>query len=188
MHLYAGPSPEFITDSSHHRIAASRSRLRSHPARAAIRFARSCIYTAQGFEFNYVGVIWGEGLRYDPDAGKWLAISARSLVKNTYRMLLTRGLKGCYVCCVHKNTEHFVCSRTEPPDAAPLAPPAPSLKPEPVELPVGERKVLPFRRLPPIRATALLELHSARRPEDRSTHLYSHADDRPGRDCWVELP
>src|SRR5690606_8516052 len=28
-----------------------------------------CIYTAQGFEFDYVGVIWGRDLRYDPDTG-----------------------------------------------------------------------------------------------------------------------
>ncbi len=35
------------------------------------------------------------------------------LVKNTYRVLLTRGMKGCYVCFLDKATEDFFRSRTE---------------------------------------------------------------------------
>jgi DUF2075 family protein len=35
------------------------------------------------------------------------------LVKNTYRVLLTRGLKGCYVCFADRDTERFVRSRVE---------------------------------------------------------------------------
>ena len=30
-----------------------------------------CIYTAQGFEFDYVGVIFGRDLKYDFDKGTW---------------------------------------------------------------------------------------------------------------------
>ena len=70
-----------------------------------------CIYTAQGFEFDYVGVIFGRDLRWDPDSQEWIADFAHSydsvvkrsgdqfldLVKRTYRVLLTRGMKGCYV-------------------------------------------------------------------------------------------
>jgi DUF2075 family protein len=70
-----------------------------------------CIYTAQGFEFDYVGVIFGRDLRWDPDSQEWIADRALSydsvvkrsgdqfldLVKRTYRVLLTRGMKGCYV-------------------------------------------------------------------------------------------
>jgi DUF2075 family protein len=70
-----------------------------------------CVYTAQGFEFDYVGVIWGRDLRWNPATNDWIgdpshshdAIVKRSgdrftdLVKRTYRVLLTRGLKGCYV-------------------------------------------------------------------------------------------
>jgi hypothetical protein len=84
-----------------------------------------CIYTAQGFEFDYVGVIFGKDLKYDPDAGVWIGdktvshdtVVKRSgdrfvdLVKNTYRVLLTRGLKGCYVTFLDKNTERFFRSR-----------------------------------------------------------------------------
>ena len=32
-----------------------------------------CVYTAQGFEFDYVGVIFGEDLVYDFDAADWVA-------------------------------------------------------------------------------------------------------------------
>lgn len=85
-----------------------------------------CIYTAQGFEFDYVGVIWGRDLRYEPGIG-WVgdrAVSRDSpvrrsperfidLVKNTYRVLLSRGMKGCYVYFEDPETEKFVRSRTE---------------------------------------------------------------------------
>ena len=70
-----------------------------------------CVYTAQGFEFDYVGVIWGRDLRWDPATNDWIGDPSHShdsivkrsgdrftdLVKRTYRVLLTRGLKGCYV-------------------------------------------------------------------------------------------
>jgi DUF2075 family protein len=81
-----------------------------------------CIYTIQGFEFDYVGVIFGKDLVYDPEAGEWIGRpgnSADSMVKgtkedfvryakNVYRTLLTRGMKGCYVYFMDKDTEaHF---------------------------------------------------------------------------------
>jgi len=86
-----------------------------------------CVYTAQGFEFDYVGVIFGPDLVYEPGVGDWRGnprasadpVVRRSgetftkLVKNTYRVLLTRGMKGCYVYFVDKGTEHFFRSRTE---------------------------------------------------------------------------
>jgi hypothetical protein len=86
-----------------------------------------CIYTAQGFEFDYVGVIFGKDLVYDLDGQKWMGVKEEShdsevkrsgymftdLVKNTYRVLLTRGMKGCYVCFLDKDTERFVKSRMD---------------------------------------------------------------------------
>jgi SOS-response transcriptional repressor LexA len=86
-----------------------------------------CIYTAQGFEFDYVGVIFGEDLVYDFDAQQWVGVREKSadnvvkrsrdqftdLVKNTYRVLLSRGMKGCYVCFLDKDTERFFRSRIE---------------------------------------------------------------------------
>ncbi|WP_342766269.1 MULTISPECIES: DNA/RNA helicase domain-containing protein [unclassified Methanothrix] len=38
------------------------------------------------------------------------------LIKNSYKVLLTRGLKGCYVCFMDKDTERFVRSRMENPN------------------------------------------------------------------------
>lgn len=85
-----------------------------------------CIYTAQGFEFDYVGVIFGHDLVYRHDKG-WVGQKEHSkdrvvrgagdafldLVKNTYRVLLTRGLKGCFVYFMDNETEDFFRSRTE---------------------------------------------------------------------------
>ena len=86
-----------------------------------------CVYTAQGFEFDYIGVIFGTDLRWDPEAGTWVGDKAASfdhvvkrskdqfldLVKNTYRVLLTRGMKGCRVYFVDKATRDYVRSRME---------------------------------------------------------------------------
>lgn len=77
-----------------------------------------CIHTAQGLEFDYVGVFIGRDLVYDHATGRVLtdkrAISkddhssgirtapddvARRLILNTYKTLLTRGQKGCFVYC-----------------------------------------------------------------------------------------
>lgn len=87
-----------------------------------------CIYTAQGFEFDYVGVIFGRDLRYDPAAGEWVGERTVShdrkvkaakgqdfatLLKQVYRVLLTRGLKGCYVHFMDRATRDFFRSRIE---------------------------------------------------------------------------
>jgi len=86
-----------------------------------------CVYTAQGFEFDYVGVIFGLDLRYNMDKQQWKGFKENSfdhvvkrsgdkfvdLVKNTYRVLLSRGMKGCYVHFMDKDTERFFRSRME---------------------------------------------------------------------------
>lgn len=86
-----------------------------------------CVYTAQGFEFDYVGVIVGRDLVFDFDAGVWKGQPEHSAdsvvrrskedflryVKNTYRVLLTRGMKGCYVFFYDKDAERFVRSRID---------------------------------------------------------------------------
>ncbi|MGB3856449.1 MAG: DUF2075 domain-containing protein [Methanosarcina flavescens] len=86
-----------------------------------------CVYTIQGFEFDYVGVIFGKDLVYNFDIQRWEGhpeysedtVVKRSndqftdLVKNTYRVLLSRGMKGCYVYFMDKDTENFFKSRME---------------------------------------------------------------------------
>jgi uncharacterized protein len=88
-----------------------------------------CVYTAQGFEFDYVGVIVGPDLVYRPLEGGWVGQPAESrdkvvrqgvdraaftaFVKSTYRVLLTRGLRGCYVYLSDAPTRDFILSRLE---------------------------------------------------------------------------
>lgn len=69
-----------------------------------------CIYTAQGFEFDYIGVIVGNDLKYDSETGRIVTDMNASkdpmlrrkdgfdeYVRNIYRVLMSRGMKGCYV-------------------------------------------------------------------------------------------
>lgn len=83
-----------------------------------------CIHTSQGLEFDYVGVIIGNDLRFDGEhivtdftqrartdqslkgIKKFFKENpeealkvADEIIKNTYRTLMTRGMKGCYICC-----------------------------------------------------------------------------------------
>jgi DUF2075 family protein len=85
------------------------------------------IYTIQGFEFDYVGVIVGKDLMYNFGTNRWEGHPENSadavvkkanekfvdLVKNAYRVLLSRALKGCYVYFVDKETEKFVKTRIQ---------------------------------------------------------------------------
>jgi len=91
-----------------------------------------CIHTCQGLEVDYIGVIVGPDLlvrdgqvltqpaarakrdssvkgykkliERDPEEGKAMV---RAVIKNTYRALMTRGMKGCYVYCTDKETEEY---------------------------------------------------------------------------------
>ena len=93
-----------------------------------------CIHTVQGLEFDYVGVIIGEDLRYEnghivtdytkraktdtslngikkiaKEQGEEVANKiADNIIKNTYRTLMTRGMKGCYVYCVDKKLKEYL--------------------------------------------------------------------------------
>ena len=83
-----------------------------------------CIHTSQGLEFDYVGVIIGNDLRFDGEHivtdftqraktdqslkgikkrfknnPQEALVLADEIIKNTYRTLMTRGMKGCYVYC-----------------------------------------------------------------------------------------
>src|SRR3989344_3624209 len=86
-----------------------------------------CIYTAQGFEFDYIGVIVGPDLKYHKEKdclvgnreGTKDPILKRGkerfdeYVKNIYRVLMSRGMKGCYVYFVDKEVEKYFRSRIQ---------------------------------------------------------------------------
>lgn len=72
-------------------------------------------------------VIFGPDLRYDWETNTWVGDKKHSfdtvvkrsgdlfteLVKNTYRVLFTRGIKGCYVHFMDEGTRRFFQSRFE---------------------------------------------------------------------------
>lgn len=97
-----------------------------------------CIHTSQGLEFDYVGVIIGDDIRFEngqvvtdftkraktdqslkgikklykenPDE----AIKrADEIIKNTYRTLMTRGMKGCYIYCTDAGMKEYLKHRLE---------------------------------------------------------------------------
>lgn len=94
-----------------------------------------CIHTCQGLEFDYVGVIIGDDLRYEDGIvtdftkraktdqsikglkslykkNKEEALQiANRIIKNTYRTLLTRGQKGCYIYCTDAKLSEYLKSR-----------------------------------------------------------------------------
>lgn len=91
-----------------------------------------CIHTCQGLELDYVGVIIGPDMvvrngiiitdatkRASSDQSvkgfKKMLINnpkhalslADSIIKNTYRTLMTRGMKGCYIYCTDPETQEY---------------------------------------------------------------------------------
>ena len=88
-----------------------------------------CIHSTQRLEFDYVGIIIGKalicrevkvltdttavsksdnfsGIRTCPDK-----IRADCLIRNTYKVLLSRGQKGCYVCCEDDELRNYIRKR-----------------------------------------------------------------------------
>ncbi|MEJ8856217.1 DNA/RNA helicase domain-containing protein [Variovorax robiniae] len=95
-----------------------------------------CIHTSQGLELDYVGVIIGpdfvvrDGVvatrpdnraksdqslrgykRLEKSSSDITTQRVERIIKNTYRTLLTRGMKGCYVYCVDPETAAYFRSR-----------------------------------------------------------------------------
>jgi len=95
-----------------------------------------CIHTSQGLETDYVGIIMGSDLvirngkvmtspekraKSDQSLKGWkkelaideetTLIKADQLIKNTYRALLTRGMKRCYLYSVDKETNDYFKSQ-----------------------------------------------------------------------------
>ena len=89
-----------------------------------------CIHTSQGLEFDYVGVIIGKDLLYedghvvtDPSKRAKSDQSLKGLksnpdpslgdriIRNTYKTLLTRGQKGCYIYCEDKALREYLKER-----------------------------------------------------------------------------
>ena len=95
-----------------------------------------CIHTCQGLELDYVGVIIGPDMiargdkivtdparraRTDKSISGWKALIKKhkasteqqldAIIKNTYRTLMTRGQKGCYVYFTDDETKNYFEAR-----------------------------------------------------------------------------
>ena len=91
-----------------------------------------CIHTSQGLELDYVGVIIGrdlvvregrvvtqpeerssndssiKGYKKDRKVDREAAdTKARRIIQNTYRTLMSRGMKGCYIWCIDSETNEY---------------------------------------------------------------------------------
>ncbi len=163
-----------------------------------------CIHTSQGLEVDYIGVIVGPDLivrdrtiitQPDERASTDRSVHGRkslakkdpfdtakrlnAIIKNTYRTLMTRGQKGCYVYFVDEETRRFFESSIEKPYATEGA--LPKLKKQKPIVP------LPFRRLsnaevqPYINCVPLYDLKIA-------AGSFSDEEQSVENVEWIELP
>lgn len=80
-----------------------------------------CIYTAQGFEYDWAGVIFGPDFvrrndewvarkekSHDPQVKRADEAEFQELIRNTYKVLLTRGMRGVCVFSTDPETQEFL--------------------------------------------------------------------------------
>lgn len=166
-----------------------------------------CIHTCQGLEVDYIGVVVGDDFivrhgdvvtrpekRASSDQsikGYKSAIKAGiegirergdRIVKNTYRTLMTRGLKGCYVYFTDRETSEYFRSLIDQPKGAVSA--LKTLQPKPNDFTIAE----PFTRIkrsdakPYIDSVPLINLKFA-------AGAFSDTQSIDESDVeWVELP
>lgn len=79
------------------------------------------VYTAQGFEFDYIGVIFGNDLVFDASKKDWVAVVGNSYdvmvtrnnpelvshFKNVYRVLMSRAHRGVYIYFMDNSTREY---------------------------------------------------------------------------------
>ena len=161
-----------------------------------------CIHTCQGLEFDYVGVIIGEDLvirdgrvvtRVEERAGQDRSVHgyktlyreqpeharrlADQIIKNTYRTLMTRGQKGCYLYATDSETrEYFASFVPSQADATVPVNAAPTSLLSGLNLPVvSYREALPFEPHVPVYD---LEVAAGGFSERQQAEV----------EYWVELP
>jgi uncharacterized protein len=90
-----------------------------------------CVHTSQGLEFDYVGVIIGNDLKFDvpnmqlyADYDEYKDTMGKrglkkdnerltALVKNIYKVLISRGIKGCYLYCRNDELREYLRDQLE---------------------------------------------------------------------------
>ena len=83
-----------------------------------------CIHTMQGYDLNYVGVIFGREIDYNPKTNK-IEINLKNFydtnvkkatdyetvkqyIINSYKVIMERGIKGCYVFACNENMQQYL--------------------------------------------------------------------------------
>lgn len=83
-----------------------------------------CIHTLQGYDLNYVGLIFGNEIDYDPASNQIVIYkdefhdkkvksgvddaTLKRYIINSYKVMMSRGIKGCYVFACRKNMREYL--------------------------------------------------------------------------------
>lgn len=83
-----------------------------------------CVHTSQGYDLNRVAVIFGREIDYDPATGTFTIdrnlfydtkvkqqttdAQLKAFILSAYKVMLVRGIKGCYVYACNKNLRNYL--------------------------------------------------------------------------------
>ena len=83
-----------------------------------------CVHTTQGYDLNYVAVILGREIDYDEESGSIVIDrnkfydkkvkagvdddTLKQYIINSYKVMLTRGIKGCYVYACNPRLQNYL--------------------------------------------------------------------------------
>lgn len=158
-----------------------------------------CIHTCQGLELDYVGVIIGPDLivrdgqvitqpkersrmdssikgfkkarEEDPDAAN---AKADAIIKNTYKTLLSRGMKSCYIWCTDPETNEYFKALLGQAEEQDTQGALPEQDAPPMQI-VPPERVRPYKNAVPI--------------VDFKVAASAFSEAQSTEDCeWVELP
>ncbi len=83
-----------------------------------------CIHTLQGYDLNYIGLIFGREIDYNPDTNsieinldlfydKYVKQgcdrqTVENFILNSYKVIMTRGIRGCFVYAYNDNLKQYL--------------------------------------------------------------------------------
>lgn len=89
-----------------------------------------CVHTTQGYDLNYVAVILGREIDFDEESGSIVIDrnkfydkkvkdgvdddTLKQYIINSYKVMLTRGIKGCYVYACNTRLQNYLKRFIEP--------------------------------------------------------------------------
>ena len=89
-----------------------------------------CVHTTQGYELNYVAVIFGREIDFDEESGSIVIDrnkfydkkvkdgvdddTLKQYIINSYKVMLVRGIKGCYVYACNPRLQNYLKRFIEP--------------------------------------------------------------------------